>query len=339
MIISFNPKIFTITDEDILDVIVKIFGLILEDRHLIDTRSISILFNDESTVLFNMMSLRDREKLKKHLLKSSGSITQLHKLHLTHFTIGLEKGEIHPIAAYRIIVERSQIIVENGINDGKFLRGICEKYTNHKKRGNLYQLIKRAINNEWIESTGGGIGEIEKVVEKWINSARYKDTHQYKIMTIFDSDRKAHDDFEVNPKALIKFLKGKEKNYKITFADCNYEPSDLIIWHILYKRKLENYVPISVIFNSISTLTDIQKENLNKLPPSTLDFHEYNSDNIGLGKDKIKDQFPEMFLTPFSVNELENRCSHHKVSVVFPNGTGEEISEMEQILLKIAKII
>lgn len=340
MIISFNPKIFTSKDEDVLDVIVKIFGLILEDKHLIDTRSISALLSDESAELTAIMSSRDKEKLKKYLLQKSSSITQLHKLHLTQITIGLEKEEVHPVAAYKIILERSKIIVENSINDWKFVKGICEKYTSHKKRGSIYQLIKKAINNEWIESdAGGGIGEIKNMIKKWINAPRYTDIYQYKIMAIFDSDRKAHDDFDVNPKALIKFLKNKEDNYKISFADCNYDPSDLILWHILHKRKLENYVPISVIFSSISTLTDTQKENLNNLPASTLDFHEYNLANIGLREAKIKEQFPDMFLTPFSFNELENRCNHHKVPVVSPNGTGEEISEMEQILLKIAKII
>jgi hypothetical protein len=46
-----------------------------------------------------------------------------------------------------------------------------------------------------------------------------------------------------------------------------------------------------------------------------------------------------MFLTDFPAIELENRCNHHKVSIILPDGTIEEISELEQILLKIAKTI
>lgn len=344
MIISFNPDIFKIKDEHSLDLISKIFTLILEDKHLIDTRSISMLFNSkgiESVGLAATMSLRQQDKLKKYLIQSSGTITQLHKQHLTQFTIGFNDGEIHPHDAYKIIVERSKIVIENDINDWKFLRGICEKYTSHKKRGSIYKLIKEAINNEWIEpSSGGGTGEIKKMAEKWVTT-RYINIHKYKIMAIFDSDRKAYDDLEVKEKALIAFLKRREDKdkSKIQFSDCHYEPSDLMIWHILHKRKIENYVPLSVLFNCIPTLTDQQKSNLNTLHPSELDFYEYELINIGLSKRQRKAQFPDMFLTAFSMHDLEKMCEHHRISITLQNGAIEEISEIEQILLKIAKII
>ena len=49
-----------------------------------------------------------------------------------------------------------------------------------------------------------------------------------------------------------------------------------------------------------------------------------------------KEQFPEIFLSAFSYQALEKRCKHHKVYLAEAN---EEVSELEQILLKIAKII
>jgi hypothetical protein len=347
MIIYFNPDIFDIKDEHTLDIIVKIFTSILEDKHLIDTRSMTMLLDNkafESTALAAIMSSRLKQHLAKYLLQKSGSITQLHKQHLTHFTIGLKEDEVPPYRAYNIITERSKIVIENDINDWKFLKGICEKYTNHKKRGNIYKLIKNAINNEWIESSsGGGIGQIKTMVEKWVNSPRYMGIHQYKIMAIFDSDRVAHNDFVVKDKDLVGFLKKRDKkdNYKIQLSDCVHEPSDLIIWHILHKRKIENYIPLSVLFNCIPTLTDNQKADLENLAlsPENLDFHEYNYANIGLREKKIKEQFPEMFLTSFSIHDMEERCEHHKVPIKLRDGSVKEVSEMEQILLKIAKII
>ena len=55
-----------------------------------------------------------------------------------------------------------------------------------------------------------------------------------------------------------------------------------------------------------------------------------------IGEKKIKEQFPDIFLSPFSFHDLEERCKHHKVYLAEAN---EEVSELEQILLKIAKII
>jgi hypothetical protein len=58
-----------------------------------------------------------------------------------------------------------------------------------------------------------------------------------------------------------------------------------------------------------------------------------------MAKKQVKADFPQMFLASFLVAELEQRCEHHKVYIELPNGTLEQASEMEQILLKIAKII
>jgi hypothetical protein len=67
-----------------------------------------------------------------------------------------------------------------------------------------------------------------------------------------------------------------------------------------------------------------------------LDFIEYTSDNLGIGKSEIKQQFPDLFLTPFSYRDFEERCEHHKS---FVSEVNELISEPEQILLKMVKII
>jgi hypothetical protein len=63
---------------------------------------------------------------------------------------------------------------------------------------------------------------------------------------------------------------------------------------------------------------------------------EYTSENLGIGKLEIKQQFPELFLTPFSYRDFEERCEHHKY---FLSTSKEWVSETEQILLKMVKII
>jgi hypothetical protein len=105
---------------------------------------------------------------------------------------------------------------------------------------------------------------------------------------------------------------------------------------MLYKKKIENYVPLSVILSSIKLITQKQKEDLEAKTPEELDFLEYNSINVGIGERQIKTQFPDMFLSNFSYRDFEKRCEHHKGFLPEAN---ESISEIEQILLKIAKIL
>ncbi len=93
------------------------------------------------------------------------------------------------------------------------------------------------------------------------------------------------------------------------------------------------------MFDKIPAITATQKNDLQNITKDDLDFMEYNYNNIGIGEQKIKQEFPKMFLANFSYIELEKRYEHHKVRIELPDETTEEISELEQILLKIAKII
>ena len=90
------------------------------------------------------------------------------------------------------------------------------------------------------------------------------------------------------------------------------------------------------MFNTITSITEVQKNDLKSKTNDDLDFMQYNEENIGIGGSQIKDQFPKMFLSPFSYRLLEQKCEDHKVFLLEAN---EKVSEIEQILLKMAKII
>ena len=105
-------------------------------------------------------------------------------------------------------------------------------------------------------------------------------------------------------------------------------------------------MPLNVILTNINNLSFDQKSNLQTLTPDEMDFIQYYKPidkpvdyYISIGKSKVKEQFPAMFLSGFSPTEMEDRCSHHLVEISYPDGTIDQISEIEIILLKIAKII
>ncbi|MCE2906130.1 MAG: hypothetical protein LW814_14070 [Anabaena sp. CoA2_C59] len=351
MIISFNSTIFQIQDEEVQSILSKILVILIENNHFIDEKSISsIFFNNENKYIFDetnfaksSLSKIDNQILKDYISKKiTQPIPKPHRIYLTHFTIGvnLGVGEVHPRNAYQIITERSQIIVENKINDGKFIRGICQKYTSskiNKQRQSIYLLIDKAIKKGIIEfDHAGGIGEISKITKCWIDDQRYDNIYKYKLMAIFDSDKTHINDFTEKYRKLIEFLKNRPISKPPENNDIKYENNDLIIWHILYKRKIENYIPPCILFNKVKQITETQKHELKNTAKDDLDFIEYDYYNIGIGETIIKKEFPEMFLGDFSYRELEQRCEHHKVFLPEAN---ELVSELEQILLKIAKLI
>ncbi|MDB9455950.1 hypothetical protein [Dolichospermum circinale] len=347
MIIYFNPAIFQTQDDDMQSILADILVELLKDKHFIDTKSIkSIFFDNNNKYIFNQnkiaqahLSDTKRQNLKDYICKKvNQNITQLHRNHLTHLTIGTNPEEVHPKDACKILTERSIIIVENGINDRKFIEGISQKYSSSKKRGSIYILISDAIKREIIEfDNAGGSGEIQKRIQYLMNAPRYFNIYKYKLVAIFDSDKNFDDDFNVRKyKKLIEFLKNREISNPPCENDINYEDHDLIIWHILYKRELENYLPLEILFKKAPLITQDQKDHLSSKSESDLDFLEYNKDNNKIGQIKIKEEFPEMFLGDFSYRLLEQRCEHHKVFLPEAN---ELVSELEQILLKIAKII
>jgi hypothetical protein len=342
MIISFNTTIFQSEDSDVQSKLAEILVALLKDNHFIDNKSINNIFFDhnnkysfnESNISKAHLSERKRQDLKDYITNNRKAITQLHRSHLTFLIIGSSVNETNPVDAYKIITERSKVIVENGINDWKFIKGICNKYSSGKtKRRSIYQLLEKAIKEGFVESEhSGGIGEITKIVQRWIEDSRYHNIYMYKLMAIFDSDRKSENDLTPHTKKIF-FLKQLDKIQPNNYV---YESTDLIIWHILHKRKIENYIPLNVIFNVITSIDQNQKSYLEALSKVDLDFIEYNIENLGIGKSDIKEKFPDLFIDFFSYRDLEERCEHHKL---FLSEANELISEPEQILLKIVKII
>ena len=349
MIISFNSTIFQTQDEEVQSNLAKILVILIENNHFIDNKSISSIFFDneykyifdETDVSQRYLSMRDQQKLKDYITNNRKPITQLHRNYLTHFTIGTNLGEIHPNDAYKIINERSLVIIENYPNDWKFIRGIIYKYEHFGDRKSIYQLIKRALENSYLIYDHAGGSGIQQQIQGWVEGI-YEKICRYKLMAIFDSDKKNPSDFKEGYKNLIKYLKNISIDFPLAEDDKIYEDRDRIVWHMLYKRAIENYVPVNVIKQNITNLSSEQIANLEQLDKTSeiMDFIVYQKPTyISIGKSKAKEQFPEMFLTNFLTSELENRCNHHKIKIKLPNGTIEEISELEQILLKIAKII
>ncbi len=347
MILRINPLVFQSDDELINESIIKILDYFIEDRFILDfigTGLGSVFFDENNKFIFNESQISSfilpykksiLENKIKSILRSGAYTTDIFKFYFKTIKVGLSENEMHPSKVVKIISERSIIIVENYPNDWKFIEGLINKYQNFGLRREIYKKIKFAFDNKYIIHDHAGGSGIQAQLKGWENL--YSDFLVFNVMVFIDSDKDNLGNYNVKYNNLLTYLKKRE-----VYCEVFYEETDLVIWHMLYKTALENYVPIDVIKVQLLNLSDTQIQKLNSLNIQEVDFivyHKHQFEYINIGKSKVKDQFPQMFLADFSPILLEERCSHHKVTIELPNGSFEQISEMEQILLKIAKII
>lgn len=341
MIVSFAKDLFNIDEDNTQQNLADILGLILEEKCFVSIASIyETFYNDESLFDFekspfaqNYLSKRNVLNLEcsmEVIVRQGGYLNADQITHFNHITIGFEQGNIEPHIALKLLQEPSKVILENGTNDWHFINGLIIKYSKYKKRKSIYKYLLKAVENKWIISeNAGGKGQIiPRIRDLRLN--RYEFIFGYKLMVLMDSDRNKPDDLHADSKKIIEYL----KNSLIPPALAQWENTDLVVWHILYKREIENYVPLEVLQENLGD--DIEFLKLDKKVDTELDFIKYS--NV-LPKVAVKSIFPPLFLTEFTRDKLEFRCKHHPVAIELPNGTFEEVSEIEQILLKIAKIV
>jgi len=130
-------------------------------------------------------------------------------------------NEFIPEIALRYLKSPVYVIVENFSSDKAFLQAVIGGY---KEKD-----LKTAIDNEWIKVEGvGGIGEVPKRIDDY-----YKNHQGFKprLYILVDSDRQyPGDDHNADP--VVEKCKEKRIEDNLT---------------ILYKRAIENYLPLDAL--------------------------------------------------------------------------------------------
>jgi hypothetical protein len=331
MIVQIDETVFDSTDDEQLKNITRIVQMAFEKRFLWDIENLLIEELKQTYWYKEHLSSIDKKSLEEimdYIEEQSAYITLTHKHYLTTIIVSniSDSTYLNPSDAYAILKSKSYVILENGTNDWKFIKAIITKYAKHGERRNIYKLIKKHLDNRYLEAihAGGNINDrLRQEIQE--NQKPIK-----RLATIFDSDKSQRDEsLKEATMKLIEFLKQKNRD---DFSTLEYEMSDLIIWHVLHKRELENYLPIKIINDNYSI------ENLSAMLPEELDFISLK-DKIDFKKDSkakqnFKNEFPNFFLNDdLTKNQIEQRCEHHKIRVDTPNHNSE------QILIKLAKII
>lgn len=219
------------------------------------------------------------------------------------------------------------LILENNLNDGYFVDAIINSFKSKARK------INRHKKNDWfIYYNGGGCTNIENTIEA--NKKRYKtlpkQNHKYlRCFVLIDSDKT----YPTQPNSAER-----QKLFK-------YLDDNEIKYHQLYKREVENYLPIETLeeikenvsfievfkrlSNDVKDFLDLENgfpdKNRNTLTPALSIFYrsvledDYNFlRKNSLKIDNFKAELPKLFAKT-NKESLKERIKHQLDSNEFEN--------------------
>jgi len=226
-------------------------------------------------------------------------------------TVSVGKSDCcHTVQQMLFLAEETPVVVlENGKYDWIVLRKWVERYRKDKTFKNINADVHRAVTRNWVrDHNGGGKNNIPNVIDTIVPI--YMGLHGLKIFTIFDSDKSSAGDSskDIENSTLTSFL--NQRN---------------IEWHMLQKRKIENYFPLSAYEKAGLTVEGIV---IPSLTPVQWDFINVNDENeckfISMKKSQV-----ESLADNLTNLELQERVYHKD----------GEIDEVQEIILKLARFI
>lgn len=218
-----------------------------------------------------------------------------------------------------MLTQPSRLLIENSYNEWNTYKSIMGAYKHDKKYKNLFIALEQAKNENRISYLhGGGYTTYVSLIEQ-NNSGDYSDVFKYKVCVIFDRDTNNASYYDMQKNTLFKFLCGKECTQIIdediySLNQCTY------IWHMWYKRSIENYFP-NIRFQVVGVNTAVIP-----MDKDERDFYDF-SNATGYSKNKLA-QLPQDM----------GRANYEKGLKKFVVN-GEEMTELQLLLLKFVKII
>lgn len=222
------------------------------------------------------------------------------------------------IQIHALISKPSWLIIENELNEWPVYKHIIHQYEKDRQFGSYYQMLWQAADKTLMPHTTGGYGQFQQTLVSHDAEEQYQGTLRYKSCTLVDRDTNDSNTYDANKAKLYTFLSGKEFQ-DLTDEDIYSLDQPHYIWHMWYKRAIENYFPIES-YRSIHA-------NIENIPETAeeRDYLKFDED-IYQKKDLPK------------LTKGMTRSKYEKTLKKFPFN-GEEISEMQLFLLKLVKII
>ena len=241
------------------------------------------------------------EEMEKHLT----TIT------LTDFTVENQRA---------ILFKPSELMLENAPYEWNIYRNLINAYTEHRKFGNVFKYLKQKVENCClVPENAGGFGNMKKMTILK-NTGEYHHQYRKKVCLVFDRDTDDDVTYDHEKKNLFVLL-AKKDHTQMGEDDINKLTYDgAYIWHMLWKREIENYFPID----------KYEEQGVDVTAARACDNYSYYKFKNGeKGYDK---KMMEHISDGMTMQDFENSCR----TFIFYNST---YSEFCLLLLKIAKIV
>lgn len=237
-------------------------------------------------------------------------------------TISLEN--FNPEQCEVLFGERSMLLLENSVYEWNVYTHIADTYKRDRQHPNLIKKLSNAIDKGRLTYYhGGGCSQHQQHIEQH-EAHIYKSVGKYKICALLDSDCPSENDIPKEKYKLYCYLCGDKyedfAGYDLSKIYTLNQPN--YIWHMWYKRSIENYFPNDSYISagmdpSLITETGTQR-----------DYVKITSKNIiGYDKDKL-----QVLTHTMSRQKYEDNLKHFNVN-------GEDLSEIQLFLLKLVRII
>lgn len=286
-----------------------------EYGHFIDTIPPNRMKLQQNVNLHCSTSQKD---IFKYAKKRFSHLTSEHRQYLT--TINGSSYDIDTLK--RILKSPARLLLENMMYEEPVYKCMISSYKHDRTFGNMFAMLEMAIKKNWIEfAHGGGFGSFEKYLIT-MDKGEYKSIAKLKFCTIMDRDQDSAI-LPTNRDSLFRYLSdGKDHEsledsdiYTLTFQGC--------VWHLWYKRAIENYFPdkcyIACGYNPAVIWPPI---------PADRNYKKIITEGIG------KFQKEDLSCLPLSMSRKD-----YEIGLQHFNIEGKDISELQLFLLKLVKII
>lgn len=305
-------------NEDIIDH-VRLLVTLLENCHYIDVEV------DDFPQLEAMME-KYAGKMGYELFKGSRELLSCTG-RIRNFVTTVNLSDLVPADVITLLLKPSELLVENSTNEWPVYMRIIKKYQKEATFGGVIKYIcRRAGQHHLVPANAGGINNIPAIIELK-DSGEYRGNYRKKVCVIFDRDTDDDQHYSSNHNRLFELFAGPGKNhtnmadddiYKLNFAD-GY------IWHMWYKRAIENYFP-ALRYEELGMNTDILPDNQEGYDYFHFKEPEHQTEGC-FRKTMVRDLGQNM-----SIQDYRNSTKIFDVD-------GGRYDEMLLLMLKIAKIV
>ncbi len=299
MIFYFDNDIQTANNDQQKKAFADLIVYICNNNHYVKCDTVVSSWIDTNIFNTKYLAQIDIDIIKQ--CKMRRDITQELINNLSTVHIGISKG-ISPSDALRLFQRASRVIVENGANDWAVICKWIDLMKKDRYFKNINAIVCERKDSKLLDQDNAGTcGQVIKHID--ILKKNFGVATKYKVSLVIDSDKHFASDTLTNEKLnIIKKMKAEN-----------------IDGHILHKREMENYFPLSLYKEAGMTHNNCPE------PTDTWDYIDVENANYIKYK---KNQLPD--LTKWLDKKALLKC--------VGENTASNPNEIQEIILKLAKI-